>query len=179
MIKIKGVAGSLRKSSYNRAILKEIKKNTGDDVEFEILNIDKIPLFNQDIEDSGTPEEIIKLKEKIEKSDGVIFITPEYNHSIPGVLKNFIDWISRGENPLREKPCAIGGATTGNFGTVRAQKHLRDILFSLSACIMPYSLSISRVHEKFDDNLNLIDRKTEERIKKFMNKFREFILKFI
>ena len=64
MIKIKGVAGSLRKSSYNRAILKEIKKNTGDDVEFEILNIDKIPLFNQDIEDSGTPEEIIKLKEK-------------------------------------------------------------------------------------------------------------------
>lgn len=179
MIRIKGVAGSLRQNSYNRAILREIKKNAGDDIEFEILNIDNVPLFNQDIEDAGIPEEIIILKEKIQKSDGVIFITPEYNHSISGVLKNFIDWISRGDNPLKNKPCAIGGATTGNFGTVRAQSHLRDILFSLSANIMPYSLSISRVDRKFDDELNLIDEKTEERIKEFMNKFREFILKFI
>jgi len=177
-LRIVGIAGSLRKKSYNKALLKELKAIVDEDMEFEILDIENVPLFNQDIEDSGTPEEIIKLKEKIKESDGVIFITPEYNHSISGVLKNFIDWVSRGDNPLKNKPCAIGGATTGNFGTVRAQSHLRDVLFSLSANIMPYSLSISRVDRKFDNNLNLIDEKIKEKIKEFMRNFREFILKF-
>lgn len=177
-IKLIGIAGSLREKSFNRRILREIKKNCPSDVKFEIIEIGNIPLFNQDIEESGTPESVIKLKKKIKNCDGMIFITPEYNHSVPGVLKNVIDWISRGENPLKGKLCAIGGVTTGNFGTARAQKHLIDILFSLKAFIYPETLMISNADEKFDKNLKLKDRKTQEKIKKFFNNFLDFLRKF-
>src|SRR5690606_27541564 len=116
-IRIIGIAGSLRAKSFNRAVLREATKLVPENAEIEIFELTgDIPGFNQD-DESNPPEKIIELKRKIKKADAILFVTPEYNYSVPGVLKNVIDWISRpyGDNAFEGKPAAIMGASIGNI----------------------------------------------------------------
>ena len=118
-IRILGIAGSLRRDSYNRAALRAAAQ--------------LVPAFNQD-ENRKPPASVVEFKKRIREADAILIVTPEYNHSIPGVLKNAIDWASRpyGEGAWGGKPAAILGASVGPFGSVRAQNHLRDILSPLN-----------------------------------------------
>lgn len=177
-IKIVGIAGSLRRSSYNKALLRAASGLVPEDVVMEILEIGLVPPFNEDTERAGMPEVVSDLRKKIEKSDGIIFATPEYNHSIPGVLKNAIDWLSRGDDrPLSNKPAAVIGASMGTIGTARAQVHFRDVAAALNMPVMLQpEVLVSKAHEKFDDSLVLIDDATEKHLSRFLVAFRKWVL---
>ena len=125
-IKIVGLVGSLRKDSFNRAVMNEAVKSCPEEAGIEVLEIN-LPLFNQD-QESTPPQDVKTLKEKIAASDAVIIATPEYNYSVPGVLKNAIDWASRpyGDNSFEGKPVAMMSASIGMLGGARAQYHLRQ-----------------------------------------------------
>jgi chromate reductase len=170
-IKILGIAGSLRKGSYNRAALRIAQKLVPDNAVLEIFELDKIPPFNQDLE-KQLPESVVSLKKNIRSADAILFVTPEYHYSIPGVLKNAIDWASRphGDNAWDSKPAAIMGASTGRIGTARAQYHLRQVFIFLN--VYPLNkpeVMIANAVDKFDNDGNLTDQKTREMIKELMN----------
>ncbi len=170
-MQILGLAGSLRKGSFNRAILKIAQKTISDNAILEIFELDKIPPFNQDLE-KNLPESVAELKEKIRSADAILFVTPEYNKSIPGVLKNAIDWASRphGDNSWNSKPVAIIGASAGMLGTANAQYHLRQVCVNLN--VYPLNrpeVMIANVADKFDSEGNLIDQKTRDKIKELLD----------
>lgn len=167
-IKILGIAGSLRHNSYNRAALKAAAGLVPENAEIEIFDLNGIPGFNEDIEQ---PAKITELKERLRASDAVLFVTPEYNYSIPGVLKNAIDWASRpyGDSAWEGKPCAIMGASSGMIGTARAQYHLRQTLVFLNMFpINKPEVMIGNCAEKFDTEGNIIDEKTKSIIGKML-----------
>ena len=169
------IVGSLRKESYNRKIAEFMVDRYGD-MSLEILSIE-LPLFNEDIE-NDPPDSVVRFKEKIKKSDGVIFITPEYNHSIPGGLKNVLDWCSRADRVLVRKPTFIIGASSGNVGTARGQSHLVQILNSpgIMALNMPSThVLIPNVQDDFDDEGNFTNKRTINYLDKVMNKFVNWI----
>lgn len=151
-MKVAIVVGSIRKESYNLKLAEYIQKRYADRLTFEIVPIRDLPHYDQDVEND--PSEIVKaFKKQIAESDAVLWITPEYNYSIPGVLKNAIDWLSRVDKVMVGKPSWIMGASMGQLGTVRAQNHLRDILFSVgvSSPLLPNNeVYIGAVHEKID-----------------------------
>ena len=124
---ILGFAGSLRKGSYNRAALRAAKELAPANVTIEIFELDGIPPFNQD-EEEHPAERVVKFKERIRAADAILMVTPEYNYSVPGVLKNAIDYASRpyGDSAWAGKPVAVMGASIGGFGSARAQYHLRQ-----------------------------------------------------
>ena len=167
MIKILGIAGSLRKGSFNRAALKAAQDLVPDNVTLDIFDsLNEIPPYNQDLE-NNIPESVVQLKAAIKGADAILFVTPEYNYSVPGVLKNAIDWASRpyGESAWEGKPVAIMGASSGMLGSARAQYHLRQILVFLN--MHPLNrpeVMIPKVQEKFDDQGNLTDPQTKEKI---------------
>ena len=176
-IKILGIAGSLRKGSLNKALLREAKKLAPENVEIEIADISEIPMYNGDIEAIGSPEPVKILKEKIKNSDALLIVTPEYNYSIPGVLKNAIDWVSRpvADSPLNNKPLGIMGAG-GMSGTIRAQLHLRQIaVFTNMIDMKRPEVLVQKAQDKFDSEGNLIDEPTIRQVKKFLNAFAEWI----
>jgi len=169
-IKILGIAGSLRKNSYNQALLKTAKDLAPENAEIEIFDIEGIPVFDQDLEKT-LPPVVLNLKNKIKAADAILLVTPEYNYSIPGVLKNSIDWASRpfGDNSWENKPVAIMSASIGMLGGARAQYHLRQTFVSLN--MHPLNrpeVMIPFAQEKFDENGNLIDEKTKEKIKELL-----------
>jgi chromate reductase len=134
--RILGVAGSLRKDSYNRALLGAIAGIAPDGIEVEIYELNDIPLYNQDIDTpESMPESVRDFKRRIKEADAILFVTPEYNRSIPGVLKNAIDWASRpyNDNSFDDKPVATIGATDGMLGTAVVQYHLREVFSFLNA----------------------------------------------
>lgn len=180
-IKVLGLAGSLRQGSYNRALLQAAKELSPENMEIEIFDLAPIPLFNQDLELS-LPEAVLGLKRKIKEADAILFVTPEYNHSIPGVLKNAIDWGSRpyGDNSWDNKPAAIMGASTGMLGTARAQTALRDTFVFLN--IHPINkpeIMVGLAKEKFDDQNKLIDEKTKEFIKSLLAALGDWVEKLV
>lgn len=127
-IKVLGIAGSLRAGSYNKLALRAAMELKPADMEIESFDIAPIPPFNDDIREQGYPPVVRELREKIRAADALLIVTPEYNYSVPGVLKNAIDWASRPpDQPFDDKPVAIMGASTGRLGTARAQYHLRQI----------------------------------------------------
>ncbi|WP_050339889.1 NADPH-dependent FMN reductase [Lactiplantibacillus pentosus] len=128
-MKIVALVGSIRRSSYNRRLATFVQKRYANQMDVTIPNLSELPYYDQDIE-LEAPADVQAFKQSVLAADGVIFVTPEYNHSIPGVLGNAIDWLSRVERPLIGKPAMILGATMGPLGTVRAQSHLRQILDS-------------------------------------------------
>ena len=169
-IHILGFAGSLSKQSINRGVLKIAQGLVPQDAEMEIINLDEIPLYNRDYDDDPPPV-VRELKEKIRQADALFIVTPEYNYSISGVLKNAIDWVSRPVNtcPMTHKPTAIMGAG-GRFGTVRAQLHLRQILLYLDVLVITKpEVMILNAWEKFDSEGHLIDEKTREQIELLVN----------
>ena len=131
------VVGSLRKESFNRRLAGALAGLAPTHVGFSELRIDDVPLFNQDHE-AKMPEAAVRLKHAIENAHGILFVTPEYNRSIPGVMKNVIDWASRpyGKSSWKGKPAAIAGTSEGNVGTAAAQQHLRSILTILEMPVM-------------------------------------------
>ena len=175
-IRILGIAGSLRKDSYNKMLLKEVVRLAAPDSAIDIFDIKKIPLYNQDLEEN-LPQAVINLKKRIKESDAILFVTPEYNYSIPGVLKNAIDWGSRPyiDNSWAGKPVAVMGASTSGFGTVRSQMHLRQCFVFLDMHpINRPELMISNAAEKFDENGNLTDDKIKSKIINLIEALRDW-----
>lgn len=169
-IKITAFSGSLRKNSYNRMLIKSLQELKPENIEIEEIDLLEIPLYNGDTEDAGVPAAVSAFKEKIEKANGVIISTPEYNHAVPGVLKNALDWASRPPyNPFSGKPVGIMGASTGLSGTISAQESLRHIGVLLNMHIMNNpSVLVRNAQDKFDSNGKLTDEKTKEILKKYL-----------
>ncbi|MEM2914085.1 MAG: NAD(P)H-dependent oxidoreductase [Candidatus Bathyarchaeia archaeon] len=172
-IVILGFAGSLRKNSYNKALLRAAVELVPKGVRLEIFDIEGIPLYNQDLEDE-MPTKVKEFKAKIRAADAILVATPEYNFSIPGVLKNAIDWASRppGDNAFDGKPVAIMSASIGMLGGARAQYHLRQVFVTLNMhplnkpeVIVPFA------EEKFDKNGRLMDNKTRAKIRESLESF--------
>lgn len=180
-MKVAGLVGSLRKGSFNQQIANFIQNRYKDEMDIEYLNIENLPFFNQDQEEN--PPEVVKIfKKSILESDAVLIVTPEYNHSVPGILKNALDWLSRVDKVLTGKPVLIVGATTGMLGTVRCQIHLRQILASpgLSAKVLPGNeVLIGLVHQKLDENGKLIDEPTIAFIDATIANFKAFVLEIV
>jgi chromate reductase, NAD(P)H dehydrogenase (quinone) len=169
-----GICGSLRKASINRWLLDEIAKALPAGSTLEVYNSVELPIFNSDIVE---PESVIALKQAIARADGVVFAVPEYNYSIPGGLKNALDWTSSPplKSPLRGKPVAIVGATSGMSGTIRAQLHMRQILlFSDAQVLAQPEILIPRAHERFADG-TLTDAPTRA----LLAKFGEAMIRFV
>lgn len=169
-VKILGIAGSLRKASYNRAALRAAQQLAPPEAEIEIFELDGIPPFNQD-DDQHPPVKVTELKAKVRAADAILFVTPEYNYSVPGVLKNAIDWASRpyGDSAWDSKPCAVMGASPGMFGTARAQYHLRQIFVFLN--MFPVNrpeVMIANAASRFDADGNLTDEKTREFVRQLI-----------
>jgi chromate reductase, NAD(P)H dehydrogenase (quinone) len=167
---ILGIAGSLRKESLNRAALRAAQKLVPEGVRLEIFDLAGIPVFNQD-DDSQPPQRVTEFKAQIRAADAILFATPEYNYSIPGVLKNAIDWASRpyGDSAWEGKPVGIMGASPGRLGTARAQYHLRQVFVFLN--MYPLNrpeVMISGADDLFDAAGNLTDEATRGYIRKLL-----------
>lgn len=161
-MKIVAIVGSIRKESYNLKLAEHVQKRYQDKFELEILSLLDLPMYNQDIE-IDAPQVVLDFKAKVKAADAVLWLTPEYNSTIPGVLGNAIDWMSRVDKVLNGKPSWIMGASMGILGTVKAQMHLRDILFAsgLNSPLLPMNeVYVGAAHEKFDTEGKMIDEAT-------------------
>jgi len=169
-IKIFGFAGSLRKDSYNKSLLRAAAELLPENTELEIFDLEGIPLFNEDLE-SQTVAKVREFKAKIKAADAILIATPEYNYSMPGVLKNAIDWASRpyGDNSFEDKTLAIMGASIGNIASARAQYHLRQSCVCLNMHLLNKpEVMVGAVQGKVDKNGILTDEKTKEIIKSML-----------
>ena len=158
-IHVLGISGSLRKDSHNTALLRAASELLPKGMTLEIFDLSAIPLYNDDVRVVGYPKPVQEFRGRIAASDALLIATPEYNYSISGVLKNAIDWASRPPDPpLDGKPVAIVGTSTGNFGTVRAQMHLRQIcVYCNMFPVNRPEVLVMRAQEKFDANGRLTD----------------------
>lgn len=162
------ISGSLRKGSFNTALLRNLQALAPEGMQITIQDISAIPLFNQD-DEAAFPKEAQALKDAVEGADGIIIATPEYNRSIPGVLNNAIDWASRpwGKNSFTGKTVLTMGVSVGNIGTAVAQSHLRHILLYLNADLIGQpELYIGPAQAIFDAEGNLTDASTKEYLTK-------------
>ena len=164
--RILGIAGSLRKASYNRAALRSAQTLAPPDAALEIFELDGIPAYNQD-EENNPPRQIVELKRRIREADAILLATPEYNYSVPGVLKNAIDWASRpyGDSAWNGKPVAIMGASVGIFGSARAQYHLRQMFVFLNMHpVNQPEVMIGSAQHRFDEQGDLTDEQSKKLI---------------
>jgi chromate reductase, NAD(P)H dehydrogenase (quinone) len=171
VLRLVGFAGSLRRDSFNQALLRAARELAPGDVEIEILDISRIPLYNADDESDGDSPAVSEFKDSIRQSDGIIIATPEYNHGVPGVMKNLVDWASRPPrgSPLDGKPVAIMGASPGMTGTARAQSQLRQaFVFTNSYCMPRPEILVARCTEKFDAEGRLFDESTLKFLTSYM-----------
>jgi chromate reductase len=163
-IKILGICGSLRNQSYNLGALNAARELAPEGVGVEIFDLAGIPLYNQD-EEANLPRRVAELKAAVRAADGVLIATPEYNYSVPGVLKNAVDWGSRpyGQSCWEGKPVAIMGASPGVFGTARAQYHLRQsfVFLNMHAINRP-EVMINTAHQRFDEKGKLTDESSRK-----------------
>jgi chromate reductase len=179
-IRVLGIAGSLRAGSFNRALLRAAQELVPEGMEIQTFDIAPIPLYNADVEAKGDPEPVAALKTAIREADALLFVTPEYNFGLPGVLKNAIDWASRppAQTPLRGKPAAMMGATTGQGGTIRAQMQLRQaFVFTQTIALLQPEVLVTKAHEKFDKDGRLIDELTRGFVKKQLEALRDWTLR--
>jgi chromate reductase, NAD(P)H dehydrogenase (quinone) len=169
-ITILGFSGSLRKASYNRSALRAAAKLVPQGAQLDTFELDNIPPYNQDHE-RELPQAVQAFKAAIKVADAILMVTPEYNYSVPGVLKNAIDWASRpyGDNAWDRKPVGVMGASPGMLGTARAQYHLRQMFVFLN--MFPLNqpeVMISHADDKFDIEGNLKDEKTTQNIRELL-----------
>ena len=155
---ILGISGSLRQASYNTALLRAAEELMSTNMSMEIFDLSPLPMFSQELE-NPFPESVVHFRARLAQADAVLIATPEYNASISGVLKNAIDWASRPpQNPLNGKPVAIMGASKGNFGTLRAQLHLRQILTHIGALPLGKpEVLVARAEQVFNAEGKLVD----------------------
>jgi chromate reductase len=170
IVNILGFAGSLRKDSYNRSLLRAALELVPKDARLETFDLDGIPPFNQDLENQPS-EKVKEFKAKIRAADAILIVTPEYNYSIPGVLKNAIDCASRpyGDNAFEHKPVAIMGASIGMGGSARAQYHLRQCFVFLTCFALNQpEVMVPFAQEKIDKEGKLTDQKTREKVRELL-----------
>lgn len=175
-IRIAGISGSLRKGSFNTAALRAAIELAPDDVTIEEVEIRDIPLYDDDVRLSGYPPAVEALRTRLAASDAILFATPEYNYSIPGVFKNAIDWASRPPSqPFDGKAVGIIGASGGILGTARAQYHLRQMMVFLNAyTINKPEVMIGQAATRFDENLRLTDEATRGFIRQHIEALAHF-----
>ena len=184
-LKVLGIVGSLRAGSYNRALLRAAQELAPDTMHIDIFEneiLAQIPLYNEDVRQRGEPEAVVAIKQMIRDADGLILVTPEYLHSVSGVLKNALDWASRPpmDSPLDGKPVAIMGASTSFFGTARAQMHLREICTICNMHVLKRpEVLVSRAAEKFDEQGKLVDEDGRKFIAQQLEDFAAWINRFI
>lgn len=172
MTKIAVFVGSLQEKSFNKLLAKNIEKLAPKGTEFSYIDIGSLPLFNQDLE-ADFPEEAQKMKDIVEAADGVLFVTPEYNRSIPGVLKNAIDWTSRpwGHNSFDGKPTGIVGASVGPVGTAVAQADLRHIIAYLNVKLLGQpEVYAASAHSYFNESGGVIEA-AQESLRTYVDAF--------
>ncbi|MET0585610.1 MAG: NAD(P)H-dependent oxidoreductase [Candidatus Binatia bacterium] len=170
-IRILGIAGSLRRKSYNRAALRTAQQLAPEDAVIDIFELDGIPVFSED-DERQPPAKVVEFKKRIREADAILFVTPEYNYSIPGVLKNAIDWASRpyGDSAWTDKPAAIMGASLGTLGTARAQYHLRQVFVFLNVhAINQPEVMIANAAQNFDAEGNLTNETTKNLIRQLLS----------
>lgn len=173
-----GFAGSLRRSSYNRALLRAATELAPPTLHIVTHELDGIPLYNGDIEAAGVPPSVVQLRDAIRQADGLLVATPEYNHGVPGVLKNAIDWLSRppGDSSLNGKIAALMGASPGMTGTARAQSQLRQaFVFTNTYALLQPEVLVARAHEKFDADGRLVHQATRDFFATFLQRFADLI----
>ena len=180
-LSVLGIAGSLRRGSYNRSLLRaaiELAPASLAIRPFERLG--EVPLYDADREEGGTPEPVEALRAAMRSADGILFATPEYNHSIPGVLKNAVDWASRpaGRAAYAGKPIGIIGATPGNGATIRGQLALRQVLDSDARVMGSPEVLIARAAERFDAGGRLADEATRRFLSRFLDAFAGWVDRF-
>lgn len=175
--KVAVIVGSLRKGSFNRQLARAVEKLAGDALEFVHADIGELPLYDQD-DDADFPAASVRFKQVVESVDAVLFVTPEYNRSIPGVLKNAIDIGTRpaGKNSFAGKRAAVIGTSPGAHGTVSAQQHLRNVLAAVGLAVLPQpEVAIQHKEGLFDGNGELIDERTRKFLQTFLQKFAEWL----
>lgn len=175
-MKILALSGALRQASYNTALLRAAVAFAPAGVMLEVHTLHGIPLYDGDVEATGIPEAVTTLREAIRAADGLLIATPEYNNSMPGVLKNGLDWLSRpsgeGARLLGGKPVAVIGATPGGFGTVQAQDAMLSVLRAFGCdCWFRGRLMVSQAHTVFDAQGQLTDTKVIESLRSFVAGF--------
>ncbi len=173
-IRIAGICGSLREKSYNLSALRYARTVAPEGVELDILRINDVEPFNADVEEKGWPPGVATLREKVSAADAVLLSSPEYNYGVPGMLKNATDWLSRptGKGPMTGKPLAIMGASTSYSGTARAQADWRNVAFyNAMPLLTTVEVLIFKADQKFDENGNLVDEKSQQKVRELMDKF--------
>lgn len=176
--KIIGIAGSLRKRSYNQSVLQSITETTNEKIKVTPYSIKDIPLFNADEEEGGDPETVAHFKQAIKEAEGVIIVSPEYSHGTPGVMKNALDWAGSmtNENVLNEKPVMVMGASPSGMGTGFSQAQLRQTLAACNAYVPPQpEIFIGQAHKKVDDSGRLNDQSTIDFLAKSLGDFSDWI----
>jgi chromate reductase len=174
------ISGSLRKGSYNTLLIKNLQKLAPANIHIELLSISEVPFYNADDYTDKLPEVVEKLVESILVADAVIIASPEYNYSIPGVLKNTIDFISRSpKKPFSNKAVGILGASTGILGTARMQYHLRQVMVFLNAYVMNQpEVMVAQANTKFDTAGNITDEKTAKFLETYLQSLAAFSNRF-
>ncbi len=178
-VRILGIAGSLRRGSFNAATLRTAQELAPAGMTIETFDIAPIPLYNEDVRQQGFPPPVADLRARIKGADGVLIVTPEYNYSIPGVLKNAIDWASLPpEQPFDGKPIGLMGASAGTHGTSRAQYHLRQCCVFLNGLVMNRpEVMIPTAQNQFDASGKLTDQVTRDFITAHLAAFKAWVLR--
>ncbi len=178
-ITVLGIAGSLRKASYNRAALRAAVELAPDGMHLETFDIAPIPVYNEDLREQGYPPPVQEMRDRMGAADALLFVTPEYNYSIPGVLKNAIDWASRPPGqPFDGKPIAIMGASPGMLGSARAQYHLRQCFVFLNGMVLNRpEVMIANASNRFDAEGKLTDDGTRKIIASLLEALRDWTLR--
>lgn len=180
-LSVLAIAGSCRRRSFNRALLRAAIARAPDGVETREFDPSRLPFYDGDVEAAGDPDVVAEFKRAVHSADLVLLVTPEYNAGLPAVLKNAVDWGSRPPRPQAwdAKPVAIMGATPGRLGTALAQRSLRESLAGLNAHVMPQPrVLLAGAGKLFDEDLRLTDTGTAERLDKFMSAAAEWARRF-
>ena len=171
-MKVLGISGSLRRDSWNGKLLRAAAEQLPEDVEFVVFDALKaVPPYDEDDDGDPAPALVSQLRDGIAGADGILFATPEYNASVPGQLKNALDWASRpiATNVLRNKPVAVIGASAGMFGAVWAQAELRKVLAAIGARVLEGDLPVGQAQTRFDEEGNLVDEEVRERLEEVVS----------
>ena len=180
ILEVAGIAGSLRRGSFNRSLLRAAIELAPTNLHIAIYDLADVPMYNADVDAAGWPAPIAQLRDAVGKANGLLIASPEYNYGVPGVLKNTIDWLSRPPRAsvLGGKPAAIMGASTGMTGTARGQQQLRLALISTHSPTMTRpEVLVAKASEKFSAEGRLTDQPTRDFLKTFLAAFAEFMVK--
>ena len=178
-IKLLGISGSLRKQSYNSGALRAIPALLPDGITFEVAELADVPFYNADVEQIGFPDAVKEFRARVASADALIFAVPEYNFSLPGVLKNALEWLSRPPNPpVNGKPCAVFGASVSPLGTARGQFHFRHVCVSLNmlAVNVPH-VDITNAKTKFDAQSQLTDTASLDALRQLLEELKALTLR--